>query len=57
METAFASKFANLLISNEVPVPSKEKERRALEDRKRSVVEPFLKIIGVDNQGPSGGSS
>lgn len=57
VETAFASKFANLLISNEVPVPSKEKERRALEDRKRSVVEPFLKIIGVDNQGPSGGSS
>jgi len=49
--------FANLLISRDVPIPSKEKERRGLDERKRSVVEPFLKIIGVDNQGPSGGGS
>lgn len=57
VETAFASMFANLLISRDVPIPSKEKERRGLDERKRSVVEPFLKIIGVDNQGPSGGGS
>ncbi|KAE8349143.1 Endonuclease/exonuclease/phosphatase [Aspergillus coremiiformis] len=57
VETALAGLFSTVLISTEVPVPVKDKERRALEDRKRSIVEPFLKTIGVDNKGPSGGWS
>ncbi|PWY72904.1 phosphatase family protein [Aspergillus heteromorphus CBS 117.55] len=57
VETALSGVFASVLISPDVPVPSKDKERRALDDRKRSIVEPFLKTIGVDNLGPSGGVS
>ncbi|KAL4890351.1 Endonuclease/exonuclease/phosphatase [Aspergillus ambiguus] len=55
VETTLAGIFSKVLISTKVPVPSKEKERRALDDRKRSIVEPFLKNIGVDANGPSGG--
>ncbi|RAL02130.1 phosphatase family protein [Aspergillus ibericus CBS 121593] len=57
VETALANIFASVLISANVPVPSKDKDRRALEDRKRGIIEPFLKTIGVDNKGPSGGVS
>ncbi|PYH93190.1 phosphatase family protein [Aspergillus ellipticus CBS 707.79] len=57
VETALAGIFASVLISTDVPVPSKEKERRALEERKRGIIEPFLKTIGVDDKGPSGGVS
>ena len=28
-----------------------------MEERKKSVIEPFLKIIGGDRRGPSGGGS
>lgn len=55
VESALASIFARVLISADVPVPAKEKERRATEERKRGIVEPFLKMIGVDERGPSGG--
>ncbi|PYH68653.1 phosphatase family protein [Aspergillus vadensis CBS 113365] len=55
VETALASIFSSVLISSDVTVPAKEKDRRALEERKRGIVEPFLKTIGVDNKGPSGG--
>ncbi|KAF7591265.1 hypothetical protein BBP40_001826 [Aspergillus hancockii] len=57
VETALAGLFSSALISVDVPAPTKDKERRALEDRKRSIIEPFLKAIGVDNKGPSGGWS
>ncbi|KAB8272620.1 Endonuclease/exonuclease/phosphatase [Aspergillus minisclerotigenes] len=57
VETALAGIFSTVLISANVPVPAKDKERRAQEDRKRSIIEPFLKTIGVDNKGPSGGWS
>ncbi|KAL3461572.1 Endonuclease/exonuclease/phosphatase [Aspergillus heterothallicus] len=56
VETALAGFFSTVLISTDVPIPTKEKERRALEERKRSIIEPFLKAIGVDNNGPSGGA-
>ncbi|OJJ48259.1 hypothetical protein ASPZODRAFT_150531 [Penicilliopsis zonata CBS 506.65] len=56
IELAFGSLFAGMLISSDVPVPSKEKDRRALDERKRSIIEPFLKTVGVDSQGPSGGN-
>ncbi|KAL3449806.1 Endonuclease/exonuclease/phosphatase [Aspergillus insuetus] len=56
VETALATLFSSVLISTQVPIPSKDKERRALEERKRSIIEPFLKAIGVDNNGPSGGA-
>ncbi|KAL2851751.1 Endonuclease/exonuclease/phosphatase [Aspergillus pseudodeflectus] len=56
VETALATFFSSVLISTQVPVPSKDRERRALEERKRSIIEPFLKAIGVDNNGPSGGA-
>ncbi|GAB1213176.1 hypothetical protein ATERTT37_002325 [Aspergillus terreus] len=56
VETALAGIFSKVLISSDVPIPSKDKERRALEDRKRSIIEPFLKTIGVDSNGPSGGA-
>jgi hypothetical protein len=56
VETALATLFSSVLISAQVPIPSKDKERRALEERKRSIIEPFLKAIGVDNNGPSGGA-
>lgn len=55
VETALANRFTNFLISADVPIPNKEKDRRALEERKRSIVEPFLKTVGVDDRGPSGG--
>ncbi|KAL5356531.1 Endonuclease/exonuclease/phosphatase [Aspergillus floccosus] len=56
VETTLAEIFSKVLISSDVPIPSKDKERRALEDRKRSIIEPFLKTIGVDSNGPSGGA-
>lgn len=55
VESALASTFARVLISPGLPVPSKEKERRASDERKRAIIEPFLKMIGVDERGPSGG--
>ncbi|PYI00800.1 phosphatase family protein [Aspergillus sclerotiicarbonarius CBS 121057] len=57
VETALATIFASVLISADVSAPSKDKDRRALEERKRGIIEPFLKTIGVDNKGPSGGIS
>jgi hypothetical protein len=56
VESAIATFFASVLISSDVPIPSKDKERRLLEDRKRSIIEPFLKAVGVDYYGPSGGA-
>jgi phosphatidylinositol-bisphosphatase len=56
VEAALATRFANFLIAMDTPLPNKERDRRALEDRKRSVIEPFLKTIGVDDDGPSGGA-
>lgn len=55
VESALAGIFARVLISATVPVPTKEKERRASEERRKSIIEPFLKMIGVDERGPSGG--
>ncbi|KAL4953084.1 Endonuclease/exonuclease/phosphatase [Aspergillus filifer] len=56
VEGALASFFSSVLISSDVPVPSKDKEKRQLEERKRSIIEPFIKTIGVDYNGPSGGA-
>ncbi|KAI2793751.1 hypothetical protein POX_a00335 [Penicillium oxalicum] len=55
VERALAGAFSRVLISSEVPLPSKDKERRASDERKRSIIEPFLKMVGVDERGPSGG--
>ena len=55
VEATLATRFTNFLIKDEA-LPNKEKDRRALEDRKRSIIEPFLKTIGVDDEGPSGGA-
>ncbi|KAJ5463096.1 hypothetical protein N7475_008040 [Penicillium sp. IBT 31633x] len=57
VETALASIFARVLISSSAPLPSKDKERRVCEERRRSIIEPFLKMVGVDDRGPSGGRS
>lgn len=57
VEAGLSALIAHFLIAAEGTTPSKEKERRAVEDRKRSIIEPFLKTIGVDNNGPSGGVS
>ncbi|KAJ9317402.1 hypothetical protein DTO271D3_2223 [Paecilomyces variotii] len=57
VEKAFASLFADIIIAPDVHVPHKEKERRALEERKRNIIEPFLKAVAVDDCGPSGGAS
>ncbi|KAJ5833542.1 hypothetical protein N7474_001853 [Penicillium riverlandense] len=57
VESTLASIFARVLISAAAPTPAKEKERRASEERKRIIIEPFLKMIGVDARGPSGGRS
>ncbi|CAG8113191.1 unnamed protein product [Penicillium salamii] len=57
VETALASIFARVLISASASMPAKEKERRATDERRRSIIEPFLKMIGVDDKGPSGGRS
>lgn len=54
VESAFASIFSSFLISADVPIPSKDKERRAVDERKKGIIEPFLKILGVDSRGPSG---
>ncbi|KAL5002802.1 Endonuclease/exonuclease/phosphatase [Aspergillus recurvatus] len=56
VESALAAFFSSVLISSEAPIPSKDKERRLLGDRKRSIIEPFLKAIGVDYYGPSSGA-
>ncbi|CEJ60042.1 Putative Catalytic activity: Inositol-1 [Penicillium brasilianum] len=55
VESALADIFARVLISAAVPVPAKDKERRASDERRKSIIEPFLKMIGVDERGPSGG--
>ncbi|KAI9372528.1 phosphatase family protein [Aspergillus egyptiacus] len=55
VERALSGLFSSVLVSADVPSPSKDRERRALEERKRSIIEPFLKAIGVDSHGPSGG--
>ncbi|KAJ5836565.1 Endonuclease/exonuclease/phosphatase [Penicillium robsamsonii] len=55
VETALASILSLVLIS--APLPPKEKERRMSEERRRSIIEPFLKMIAVDDRGPSGGRS
>ncbi|KAJ5360366.1 hypothetical protein N7517_009557 [Penicillium concentricum] len=57
VETALASIFSLVLISASAPLPPKEKERRISEERRRSIIEPFLKMIAVDDRGPSGGRS
>jgi hypothetical protein len=57
VETALASAFALVLISASDPLPPKEKERRISEERRRSIIEPFLKMVAVDDRGPSGGRS
>ncbi|KAJ5182578.1 hypothetical protein N7492_000194 [Penicillium capsulatum] len=57
VESSLASIFARVLISGAVPTSTKDKERRATEERKKSIIEPFLKMIGVDERGPSGGRS
>ncbi|KAL4981164.1 Endonuclease/exonuclease/phosphatase [Aspergillus desertorum] len=54
VESALAMFFSSVLISSDVPLPPKDKERRLLENRKRSIIEPFLKAIGVDYYGSSG---
>ncbi|KAL4806120.1 Endonuclease/exonuclease/phosphatase [Aspergillus unguis] len=56
VESALAGFFSTVLIANDGPIPSKDKERRIQEDRKRSIIEPFLKAAGVDYHGPSGGA-
>lgn len=53
IETSLASIFSRVLISASVPVPPKVKDRRIADERKRSIVEPFLKIMGVDDRGPA----
>lgn len=53
IETSLASIFSRVLISASVPVPPKEKDRRIADERKRSIVEPFLKVIGVDDRRPA----
>ncbi|KAF3396187.1 Type I inositol polyphosphate 5-phosphatase 8 [Penicillium rolfsii] len=55
VEAALATIFSRVLISAAVPTPAKEKDRRASDERKKSIIEPFLKMIGVDERGPSGG--
>lgn len=55
VEAAFASIFSNFLISTDVPTPSKDKEKRAVDERKKGIIEPFLKILSADSRGPSGG--
>jgi hypothetical protein len=57
VETSLATIFALVLVSAAASMPSKEKERRATDERRRSIIEPFLKMIGVDDRGPSGGRS
>jgi hypothetical protein len=57
VEKALASLFADILIAPDVEVPHKEKERRAWEERRRSIIEPFLRTVGVDDYGPSGGAN
>ncbi|KAJ5113888.1 hypothetical protein N7456_002422 [Penicillium angulare] len=54
VESALASIFSRVLISADVPTPAKDKERKASDERKRGIIEPFLKMIGVDERGPSG---
>lgn len=55
VEAAFASIFPNFLISTDVPTPSKDKEKRAVDERRKAIIEPFLKILSADSRGPSGG--
>ncbi|EKV12408.1 Phosphatase family protein [Penicillium digitatum] len=57
VETALASIFSLVLISVSAPLSPKEKERRISEERRRSIIEPFLKMVTVDDRGPSGGRS
>lgn len=49
VELKLSSLFSGLMISPSVPAPSKEKERRAWEERKRLVVESFLQPVITPN--------
>ncbi|KAL1984711.1 hypothetical protein VTN96DRAFT_8744 [Rasamsonia emersonii] len=42
VETTLATIFSDVMISTAVPAPTKDKERRAWEERKRMVVQAFL---------------
>ncbi|OXV06941.1 hypothetical protein Egran_05293 [Elaphomyces granulatus] len=43
VEFTLASILADAMISSSSPPPTKEKERRTSEDRKRSIIQPFLR--------------
>lgn len=49
VELTLSSMFSGLMISPSVPAPSKDKERRAWEERKRLVVEAFLQPVITPN--------
>ncbi|KAF4992882.1 hypothetical protein F66182_16503, partial [Fusarium sp. NRRL 66182] len=49
VEMTLSSLFSGLMISPSVPAPSKDKERRAWEERKRLVVEAFLQPVITPN--------
>ncbi|KAI1980504.1 hypothetical protein LOZ53_006633 [Ophidiomyces ophidiicola] len=40
---AFAETFANVIFSKDIAVPEKDREKRVLVEKKRSVIEPFLR--------------
>lgn len=47
VDRSFATIFADVIFSNEIIPPTKEKERRAREERKKAILEPFLKVTGT----------
>ena len=47
VDKAFAAIFAGVIFSNEITPLAKEKERRAREERKKSILEPFLNVAGT----------
>jgi hypothetical protein len=49
VEMTLSSIFSDLMISTAVPAPTKEKERRAWEDRKRIIVQAFLRPTTTPN--------
>ncbi|EEP79386.1 predicted protein [Uncinocarpus reesii 1704] len=43
---AFVGIFVDVIFSKDIAVPEKDKEKRAFEERKRSILEPFLRSDG-----------
>jgi len=44
---SFVAVFAEVIFSDSIVAPEKEKDRKVWEDRKRAILAPFLRVEGT----------